>query len=145
MERDDPYRPQPLASWFKFGAIGSVLWMMFGCAIYLIDVTTDVASLPADQRTLVEARPAWMVAAYGIAVWIGLAGAVLLAMRRKMAEPLLLISLIGTLVIFAAYFIVPGLRDNMSSDQLLVPIVVVLLGWTIYWFARHSRQRGWLR
>jgi hypothetical protein len=24
-------------------------------------------------------------------------------------------------------------------------IVVTALTWTVYWFARHSRQRGWLR
>ena len=30
------------------------------------------------------------------------------------------------------------------SAVLLVAIVVTALTWTIYWFARHSRQRGWL-
>jgi hypothetical protein len=26
-----------------------------------------------------------------------------------------------------------------------VALATVLISWTIYWFARHSRQRGWLR
>jgi hypothetical protein len=33
----------------------------------------------------------------------------------------------------------------MSANDLLVAIVVTALTWTIYWFGRHSRQRGWLR
>ena len=27
----------------------------------------------------------------------------------------------------------------------LTPVVVTVITWTIYWVARHSRQRGWLR
>jgi hypothetical protein len=33
----------------------------------------------------------------------------------------------------------------MSANDLLVALVVAALTWTVYWFARHSRQRGWLR
>lgn len=144
MNRDDSYTAEPIARWFRPAAIASVLWMMFGCAMYLIEVTIDPATLPADQRAMSEAVPAWMIAAMAVAVWVGLAGAVLLAMRRKLAEPLLLVSLVAVLVQFSAYFIDPQLRQSMSSDQLVIPVVIVVLGWTIYWFARHSRQRGWL-
>lgn len=145
MDHADPYAPRPLAGWFKPAAIASTLWMMAGCAAYLMDVTTDHASLPADQRVIAEAVPLWMKAAYGAAVWSGLAGAVMLLLRRKLAEPLLLLSLVASVIMFSAFFLVPGLRENMSSDQLLVPIAVVALGWTIFWFARHSRMRGWLK
>jgi hypothetical protein len=145
MNEDDRYRTQPLARWFTWAAIAAVVWMALGCLAYLLDVTTDHTSLPADQRAMAEAVPLWMKAAYAVAVWVGLAGAVLLLLRRRLAEPLLLVSLVASVVMFSAFFLVRDLRENMSSDQLLVPILVVLLGWTIYWFARHSRQRGWLR
>jgi hypothetical protein len=36
-------------------------------------------------------------------------------------------------------------RENMSANDLLVAIVVTALTWTIFWFARHSRLRQWLR
>ena len=29
--------------------------------------------------------------------------------------------------------------------EIAMAIVVVLVAWTIFWFARHSRQREWLR
>jgi uncharacterized membrane protein len=63
---------------------------------------------------------------------------------RALLAVLLLVSLVAVLVQFSAYFIDPQLRQSMSSDQLVIPVVIVVLGWTIYWFARHSRQRGWL-
>jgi hypothetical protein len=145
MEQTDPDAPQPPARWFKPAAIAATLWMALGCAAYLMDVTTDHASLPADQRVIAEAVPLWMKAAYGAAVWSGLAGAVLLLLRRKLAEPLLLLSLVASIIMFSAFFLVPGLRENMSSNQLLVPILVTAVGWTIFWFARRGRMRGWLR
>ena len=47
---------------------------------------------------------------------------------------------------FAGLFVTPRLRDLLSTDRhRRRAVVVVALVWTIYWFARHSRQRGWLR
>ena len=145
MRMNEDYSRRPLARWYWLGAIASVLFMAFGCASYVWHVTLDPAALPVDQRAMMEALPSWMTAAFAVAVWAGLAGAVMLLMRRKIAQPLLLISLIAVLVQFSGYFIDPELRQAMSTDAYVLPIIIVLLTWTIFWFARHSRQRGWLK
>ena len=141
---DDRYAPQPLARWYMAAAIASVLFMLVGCAGFVLDRMTDPNSLPLDRRTVVLARPMWSVLAYGVAVWVGLAGAVLLLMRRKLAEPLLLVSLITALFTFLPYAVVPGVRDNVSTNDIAFALVILAITWTIFWFARHSRQRGWL-
>ncbi len=145
MNHEDPYGPRPLASWFRPAAIASVLFMAFGAATYINHVITDPATLPLDQRALSMAEPWWMTGGYALAVWPGLLGTALLAARRRLAEPVLLVSVIGVLAWFAGFLLVPAIRESMSSDALLVPIIIVALTWTIFWFARHSRQRGWLR
>jgi hypothetical protein len=33
----------------------------------------------------------------------------------------------------------------MSVNDWAVLIAVAAVAWTIYWFARHSGQRGWMR
>ena len=142
---DDPYSPRPVAGWFIIAAVASLLFMGLGCISYLMHVFANPATMPLDQRDAYEAEPAWVTGAYAVAVWIGLIGTVLLTMRRKMGEWLLLISLIGVLVWFAGLILVTPLRESMSANDLLVAIVVTALTWTVYWFARHSRQRGWLR
>lgn len=142
---DDHYAPQPLARWYMIAAVASLLFMIIGCAGFVMDVVVDPRSLPVDQRTLMEARPVWMVWAYGIAVWVGLAGALLLLLRRKLAEPFMLVSLVATVVTFLPYAVVPSVRDNVSTNDIALALVVLAIVWTIYWFARHSRQRGWLR
>ena len=49
------------------------------------------------------------------------------------------------LVWLAGMMLTTQVRENMSANDLLVAIVVVALTWTVFWFARHSRQREWLR
>ena len=144
MDADDRFSPRPLAGWFKFAAIGSVLWFMLGCAMYLYEVTLDPAQLPLDMRAMMLAIPEWMWAAFAIAVWVGLAGAVLLLMRKRAAVPLLGVSLLAQLVQNSAYLLHPPLREVTESDALLLPIIILAISWTVFWFAYHSRKRGWL-
>ena len=141
---DDPYAPQPLARWFYAGAIGSVLFMALGCLMYVAHVTVDPATLPVDQRAAYLAQPRWVTAAFAAATWSGLAGAILLLMRRRSAEPVLLVSLIA-LAAWIAGLATSATRSTMSVNDWAVLVAIAAICWTIYWFARHSRQRGWLR
>lgn len=142
---DEGIAARPVAGWFTIAAIASLLFMLLGCAALVMHVMTDPAKLPLDQRALFEAEPQWVVAASAFGFVAGALGAFLLLLRHKAAERALLISLIGMLVWLAGMFAAPGFRDLLSTDEIAVLLVVVALTWTIFWFARHSRQRGWLR
>ena len=141
---DDPYTPRPIAGWYMPAAIASLLFMGLGCVAYVMHVMTDPASLPIEQRAAFEALPGWVIGAQAVAVWIGLAGTVLLIMRKRLAEAALMVSLIAVLIWLAGLLLTAPVRESMSANDLLVAIVVTALTWTIFWFARHSRQRGWL-
>jgi hypothetical protein len=58
---------------------------------------------------------------------------------------MLLLALVGFLLWLGGMFLTPRFRDLLSTNQIALLIIVAALAWTIYWFARHSRQRGWLR
>jgi hypothetical protein len=141
---DDRFTPRPVASWFTLGAVASVLFMALGCIGLVMHVTADPASLPLDQRALIEAEPQWVLAASSFGFVAGLIGSILLLLRRQAAERALLISLAGMLVWFVGMFVTPRFRDLLSTEQIAMLSAIVALTWTIYWFARHSRQRGWL-
>jgi hypothetical protein len=140
-----PNARQPIARWYLIGAIASLLFMALGCAIYVMHVTADPAALPLDQRAAYAAEPAWVTALNAVAVWVGLIGAVLLVLKRRLAEALLLVSFIATLLWLAGLLLVPALRDALSTNDVAVAVIVTLITGTIWSFARHSRQRGWLR
>ena len=142
---DERFQPQPVARWYWIGAAGSLLFALIGCAVYAMHIYTDPATLPLDQRVMFEAEPRWVTTALGIAAAFGAVGAVMLLLRRKAAEALLLLSMIAAVVWFVGLFAAPRLRDLLSTNDIAGVIVAIALSWTIYWFARHSRMRGWLR
>lgn len=142
---EDKTSLQPIAGWFKIAAIASIAFMALGCVIYLMQVTADREKLPIDQRAMLDAAPIWMWAAFAVAVWVGLAGTIALLLRKRLAVSLLGVSLVAVLVQFSSYLVVPQLRDLMSLDGFVVPVVIVLLTWTVFWFAWHSQKKGWLR
>lgn len=144
-EGEGHYAPRAVASWFLLGAVAAVLFFSFGCVLYLMHVLADVGTMPLDQRAAFAAEPAWVTGANAVSVWVGLAGAVLLLLKHRFAEPVLALSLVAAIVWLAGLIGVTGLRETMSATDLLVALVMTALTWTIFWFARHSRQRGWLR
>jgi hypothetical protein len=140
----EAYERQPIARWYMIGAIASVLFMALGCAVYVMHVTADPAALPLDQRAAYAAEPSWLTGLNAVAVWVGVIGAVLLVMKRRSAESVLLVSFIATVLWLAGLLLVPTLRDALSTNDIAVAVIVTLITGTIYSFARHSRQRGWL-
>ena len=134
-------------AWYWVAAVGALLFECLGCFFYLAEVRLtpeQIAMLPLDQAAMLSARPAWYYAAFGVAVWVGLAGTIGLLLRRAWAVPALLISLVAVIVQFSAVLIVPEMR-NVSSDELLGPIVVALVCYGIFMLARLAKRRGWLR
>jgi hypothetical protein len=141
---DDRYRHQPVARWYIPTAAASLLFMLLLCAGYIAHVATDPATLPLDRLVMHEATPVWLPALLGVGGIVGAVGGLMLLLRRRGAVPLLLISLLCALLWFCGLFAVPQLRDLLSTNDIVMGLVIVALSWTIYWFARHSRQRGWL-
>ena len=138
-------RGRDVPGWYWLAAIGALLFELLGCVVYLSQVTADPASLQVDQRALWASTPTWMVAAYGTAVWVGLAGAVALLFRRRWAMPLLLVALVAVVVQFSGLLLVPALRSQTSSNGLLVPILIIVVSVLLVRFAHHARRRRWLR
>ena len=142
---NDDFSPRPIAGWYMIAAVASVLLMGLFCVLYIMHVTANPSSMPLDQRAAYEATPAWVIGAFGVGAWVGAVGGILLVLKRRQAEIAMLASLAGMLVWLAGSLAVGQLREAMSANDLLVIIGMVAISWTIFWFARHSRQRGWLR
>lgn len=131
--------------WYWLMAGLSLLWEVFGCYMYVMQVSTDPATLPLDQRALWQAMPMWSIAAYAIAVWVGLLGAILLLLRHRHAVNALGVSLIAVLVQFSALIFVPKISGMISSDTLLMPILIALVCYGVFQFSILASKKGWLR
>jgi len=132
---------------FKIVAWLAVIWNLIGVASYFMEVTVGddaIAALPEAQQALYAARPAWVTGAFAIAVFAGLAGSLLLALRKRSAVPVLVLSLAA---ILAQMFYSLALSDTlavMGAGAAVLPIVIIVIAALLVWYAMRARNKGWL-
>src|SRR5690348_17029462 len=134
----------PVPAWFWALAIFALLFEAAGAFLFVNSLTLDPATLPLDQRAIYDATPQWITIAWGIAIGAGLIGALGLLLRKRFAEPALLVSVIAVAVQFSGIFLVEQLRELTPEDHLLVPVVILVLAYAIWQTAKLARRKGWL-
>lgn len=83
-----------------FWVIGifALIWNAMGVMAYIGQayMTNEMlAALPEAERALYENVPAWVTAAFAIAVFGGTLGCIVLLLKKKLAKSLFLVSLIA--------------------------------------------------
>lgn len=131
-------------AWYWIVAVGALLFELAGAYLYANSLMLDPTTLPLDQRAIYDATPQWMTVAWAVAIGAGLLGAVGLLIRRRFAEPLLLVSLIAVVLQFSGLFLVRQLRELTPEDHLIVPVVILLLAYGIWQTSKVAHRKGWL-
>ena len=104
-----------------------------------------IAALPEAERALYETVPIWATAAFAVAVFGGALGSLLLLLRRKLAEPVLIASLAGIVVQFVHSFFIAKSMAVYGPGSIIMPVMVILIGVALVWFAQKAGKAGWLR
>ncbi len=135
--------------WFWIVSVIALIWNIIGVMAYLGSafMTEEMrAELPAEQLTLMGNTPAWVTAAFAVAVWSGLLGCVALLLRKKWAKILLLISLVGILAQNGYLFFMTNASEVYGQAQgVILPLLVIVIGIVLVFFARSADSRGWLK
>ena len=137
--------PTPAPSWFRIAAIVALIWNAFGVVMFLSAVGAfgdPTAGLSEAERTIAANIPGWIMAAFGIGTFSGLAGSLGLLLGRRWAWPLLLISLVALLVLEGYILFFSGAA---AVSGVAIPLTVIVGAVLLAWLARYAGQRGWLR
>jgi hypothetical protein len=136
---------RPLGFWIV--SVLALLWNLLGMAIFFMQINMPaetLAAMPAEQRVLYESTPVWVNGAFAVAVFGGALGSAMLLMKKRLALPLLALSLLGVLVQMGyTYLMTPAFRVYGASSAIL-PALLVLIALFLVWFARRSLVRGWI-
>jgi hypothetical protein len=95
-----------------------------------------------EQSSVWGAMPVWAWCAFAIAVWVGLAGALLLLLRMRLARAAFFVSLVAAIVQFGWAYLLGG---AMRLGPPIMPGAIILLGIAFLWFADMAAKRAWLR
>lgn len=134
-----------------FWVLGGIflIWNLFGCAAYVMDVTmSDEAYIKAYGEAMAAVRdkyPAWSYAAYATAVWSGLIASILLLMRKKISAPIYILSLIAAVISFYWGLTNEEARAAAGDTAFFMPVLVVVLGVIEIWWAKKKTADGTLR
>ena len=126
-------------------AILALLWNLLGASAYLMDVTISpeaVAKLGDAEQTMYASRPVWFVAAYASAVWFGVAGSLGLLLRKRWAQPLFVLSMLGLIAQDVALFSRPEVRAD--TTVVLLQALVFVIALSLLMLARKAERETWI-
>lgn len=131
--------------WFTAAALGGIAWNSFGAIQFVGSVTATKASLiasglTADQAAVMTGYPSWMTAAFAVGVFGGLAGSILLLLRRSAAAQVLMVSFLAYVALWVGDA-VHGIFAALGAPQILVLTVVVAIAAGLFMLSRHTSAK----
>lgn len=150
---DETVREKAPAHLWVVGIL-ALLWNGFGAYDYFMTRTRGAAYVESmmpgvDGSKLVayvDSFPLWASAGWGLGVWGGLLGAILLLMRHRLAVPVLALSLLGAIVGIGYQLMRPlDVPDMHTGFNAVVPYLIILIAALLFLYARGQRAKGVLR
>ena len=143
----------PMHLWI-IGGLGT-LWNGFGAYDYWMTRTrnTDyLAGMMPDvdpQATLawVDSFPVWAQFGWGLGVWMGLLGSILLLVRHRFAVHTLALSALGAVLGLGYQIIAAPPLAGMEGDTMMtvMPFVIIAVAIGLLLYARALASKGVLR
>ena len=149
MQQAAPARP-PAHFWIV--GVLSLLWSCFGALDYLMSRTHNEAFFkammpnmdPAVAYSYMDSMPLYASLGWGLGVWGGLLGSVLLLARSRYAVHAFAASILGMVLSFGyQLFVAKNVPPEMQSP--VMPAVVAAIGIALLLYSRAMSARGLLR
>ena len=132
----------------------ALLWNGFGAYDYLMTRMRNTDYLASMMPTVdpnaalawIDGFPIWAQFGWGLGVWGGVLGAILLLVRSRWAVPVFAASLVGA-IMGLGYQIVaaPPLAGMEGLMAEIMPFVIILVALVLLLYARALRAKGVLR
>ena len=125
----------------------ALIWNLIGVFNYLTQAfMTDeiLASLPQDQQLMYQEVPAWVTAAFALAVFSGTIGAVLMLLKKKIATTFFILSFIGIISQMTYGLLLDENTDSYGPMGLLMPFMIISIGGYLIWYSKKAAEYTWL-
>ena len=137
-------KPTPL---YWLISIVALFWNFMGIIAYLGQayISDDALKmLPEENQLYFSNVPAWVTAAFAIAVFGGFLGAIGLIIRKKWAYFLFVISFLALVAQHVYNFFIQNYIE-MTGSQMILPIVTFIVALFLIYFSKQKSQQGVLR
>lgn len=127
-------------------SIVALAWNIMGVSAYLGQayMTDEALNLLSESEQLYYNNvPAWVTAAFALAVFAGVIGCLLLLFREKMATSLFFISLIAVLTNAVHSFFIQN-DMPISGTNIIQPVAVIVISIFLVWYSKKITVKGWI-
>ena len=134
-------------AWFRALSVLGLLWNGFGVYMYLDKVgmfRDPLAGLSPAHVELARSVPAWVTGAFAIAVFAGFFGSLLMVAGKRLAAPLLLLSLLAVIVQSIWVILVSNARAVEGGMAVVMPLLITGVAALLVWLAAKGNAKGWL-
>lgn len=126
----------------------ALVWNAYGVWLWwrqVVDGAAYLATVSAAQARLIDQAPIWADVAYGLSVWAGLLGAMLLLSRRRLGFNAFVASLVGLIAnLVYVYGLAGGASVIPAGQQAFSGVILAVVVAEIV-YARWLARRGLLR
>ncbi|MDC6405960.1 MULTISPECIES: hypothetical protein [Maribacter] len=134
-------------AWFWIVSVLALLWNLAGAMAYIGQayMSDEVrAAMTEAERNLYETQPAWVTAAFAIAVWGGTIACIFLLLRKKWAKPLFVISLLGLLGQMSYNFFMSDTFEVYGPNAMIMPIMILVIAIALIVFSNKAIAKKWI-
>ena len=108
-----------------------------------MNVEAVMSRFPPQQREYFQSFPLWAVAFWAVGVFGGVIGCVLLLLKKRLAFPVLLASVIGAIVCnLGGLFLLGGLAVMRETGGLSLTVFPVIFAAVLAYYARAMSRKG---
>jgi hypothetical protein len=106
-------------------------------------VEAVMSRYPQAQRDYFESFPMWAVVVWAIGVFGGVIGCILLLLKKRLASPVLLVSLIGAIASnLGGLFLLGGMKVLQETAVWVSPAVPIVIGAFLAYYAHAMKKKG---
>lgn len=135
---------KPTTSFWVIGIV-ALIWNLMGVFAYLQQAymtAEDLSALPIEEQALYENIPAWVTAAFALAVFGGALGCVLLLLRKKLATFVFIISFVSILAQMTYNLFMSKAMEVYGPGGMIMPVMVIVIGAYLIWYSKKMEAQG---
>lgn len=134
--------------WLTIVSAFLIFWNFMGLFNFYAQMTIsdqDLYNMPAAEQAIYTNYPLWAAIAFGVAVITGFLGCIALIFRKKAANLLLQLSLVGVLVQMYHSLFVAKAMYVYGLGHIVMPIMIIGFAVLLVWLSNLATKEEWIK
>ena len=143
-------KTKPNKSFLIIGIL-ALLWNIMGLfqfimAAFMQDTMLETygETYTPQQMELFLNTPSWYYVVFGICTLTGVLGSIAVLLKKKIAVPLFLVSLVTVLVVQGYWMLGTLAIALLGTEAIIMPMLVIVTSIFLYFYCKGARQNNWL-